>query len=124
MELPQEAKHRTTIYTASEESQENNMSILSPNLKFESLNWVASSPQPRDRTQSHRLHEPTFRICTTDPMTGHDNAYFMNHPSITDGNLTIYFDTEATRKAYEEIPLDHPNEHLPFPASDEDDRGG
>jgi hypothetical protein len=64
----------------------------SPNLNYESLNWVAGSPLPRDRTQSQRL--------------------------------TIYFDTEETRKAYKEMPIDHPNEHLPFPASDEDDRGG
>lgn len=100
------------------------MSTLSHTLKFESVNWIASSPLPRDQTQSQRLHEPTFRKFTTDPMTGHDNAYFMNHPSITDGNLTIYFDTEETRKAYQDMPLNHPNEHLPYPASDEDDRGG
>ena len=41
-----------------------------PGLKFESLNWVAADPMPRDQEQSHRLHEPEHRITTIDPMTG------------------------------------------------------
>lgn len=100
------------------------MSTLQPTLNFESLNWVATSPLPRDQTQSQRLHEPTYRRCTTDPMTGHDNLYYMDHPFVTEGDLIIYFDSEDTRKAYLDIPLDHPNGHLPFPATDDDDRGG
>ena len=100
------------------------MSTLSPTTKFESLNWVATSPLPRDQTQSQRLHEPTFRRYTTDPITGHDSVYFMNNPYLTDGDLTIYFDDESSRKAYQKIPFDHPNQVLPYPASDEDDRGG
>ena len=100
------------------------MPALSPNLKFESLNWVAGSPLQRDQTQSHRLHEPTYRICATDPMTNHEIKYYEGHPSIIEGDLTIYFDSEVTRNAYRKLPFNHPNEHLPFPASDEDDRGG
>jgi hypothetical protein len=100
------------------------MHALHPTIKFEFLNWVATDPLPRDQTQSRLLHEPTYRVCTTDPMTGHDIEDVTGHPSILNGNLTIYFDTEETRKAYQKIPLNHPNEHLPYPASDEDDRGG
>lgn len=105
------------------------MPIASPHntestIKFEYLNWVATSPLPRDKTQSHRLHEPKFRISTTDPMTGHDIDDAISHPSLVDGDLTIYFDTEATRKAFIEMPLNHPNHCLPFAPTDEDDRGG
>ena len=28
-------------------------------------------------------------------------------------NLTLYFETEATRKAYLALPIDHPNLRLP-----------
>lgn len=95
-----------------------------PAIKFESLNWVATGPLPRDMTQSSRLHEPNFRISTTDPMTSHDIEDVTGHPSLVDGDLTMYFDTEATRKAFLEMPLNHPNHCLPFAATDEDDRGG
>jgi hypothetical protein len=95
-----------------------------PALKFESLNWVASDPLPRDQAQSHRLHEPEYRINTIDPMTGDDIRDATSHPSLADGNLTVYFETEATRQAYLDMPVDHPNLHLPYPASEDDDRGG
>ena len=95
-----------------------------PAIKFESANWIASSPIPRDQTQSHRLHEPERRIDTIDPMTGNDIVDFANHPFLKDGNLPIYFETEQTRKAFLDLPIDHPNRCLPFPATDEDDRGG
>ncbi|MCU7797175.1 MAG: hypothetical protein KZQ73_05700 [Candidatus Thiodiazotropha sp. (ex Semelilucina semeliformis)] len=95
-----------------------------PTIKFEFLNWIASDPLPRDQTQSNRLHEPEHLINTIDPMTGDDIEDVTSHPSLEDGNLTIYFETEATRKAYNAMPVNHPNRCLPFPASDEDDRGG
>lgn len=91
---------------------------------FESLNWVASDPLPRDQAQSHRLHEPDHRISTIDPMTGDDIDDVATHPSLKDGNLTIYFETEATRRAFLNMPLNHPNEHLPYPPGDDADRGG
>ena len=95
-----------------------------PAIKFEYLNWVGSDPLARDQTQSHRLHEPEHRINTIDPMTGDDIDDVTHHPSLEDGDLTVYFESEATRKAYVDMPLDHPNARLPFPASDSDDRGG
>ena len=99
-------------------------SRTAPALRFGSLNWVASSPLARDQAQSHRLHEPEYRISTIDPMTGVDIEDVTGHPSLADGNLTIYFETEATRKAYLDFPINRPNLRLPFPAADGDDRGG
>ena len=96
----------------------------SPHIRFGELNWVASSALPRDQAQSNRLHEPVHRINTIDPMTGNDIEDVTSHPSLEDGNLTVYFETIDTRKSYLEMPLDHPNLHLPYPAADDDDRGG
>ena len=93
-------------------------------LKFEFLNWVAADPMPRDQTQSPRVHEPEHRINTIDPMTGNDIKDVTSHPSLEDGNLTVYFETEATRKSYVGRPIAHPNLHLPYPPADDDARGG
>ena len=57
-------------------------------------------------------------------MTGDDIDNVTSHPSLVDGNLTMYFETDATRMAYINMPLDHPNLHLPYPATADDDRGG
>jgi hypothetical protein len=57
-------------------------------------------------------------------MTGSDIENVTSHPSLKDGELTMYFETEGTRKAYLDMPIDHPNLHLPYPAKDSDDRGG
>lgn len=95
-----------------------------PVIKFEQLNWVATEAMPRDQSQSNRLHEPKFRICTTDPITGHEVDDIAHHPSLVDGNMTMYFETEKSRKAYQDMPLNHPYLHLPYPAADDDDRGG
>jgi hypothetical protein len=92
--------------------------------QFEFLNCVATDPLPRDQAQSHRVHEPGHRINTIDPMTGNDIKDVTSHPSLEEGDLTVYFETEATRKSYIDMPLDHPNLHLPYPSADGDDRGG
>jgi hypothetical protein len=118
-----------SLTSGGDESQEISMSTstlsrAAPAVKFEFLNWVATDALPRDQAQSRRIHEPEYRIGTIDPMTGHDIENVTSHPSLADGNLTIYFETEATRKAYLDLPIDHPNRCLPYPASDDDDRGG
>ena len=95
-----------------------------PVIRFGELNWIDSAPLPRDQAQSHRLHEPVHRINTIDPMTGSDIENVTSHPSLECGELTMYFATADTRKAYLDMPLDHPNLHLPYPAEDSDDRGG
>ncbi len=95
-----------------------------PAIKFENLNWLATDPLPRDKTQNQRLHEPAHRINMIDPMTGRDIEDVIHHPSLVDGSLTVYFETETTRKHYIDMPLTHPNLHLPYQATDDDDRGG
>ena len=92
---------------------------------FENLNWVASDDTlPRDREQSHRLHQPDHLINTIDPITSRDIENVETHPSIVDGNLTIYFESEKTRQAFRETPIDHPYAHLPDNFPKEVDRGG
>lgn len=78
----------------------------------------------RDKGQSRLLHEPNFRISNIDPMTGEDITNVLSHPSLVDGNLTIYFQSDHTRKDYINMPLNHPSLHLQFEASIDDDRGG
>ncbi|HPE81807.1 MAG: hypothetical protein KDI67_09175 [Gammaproteobacteria bacterium] len=95
-----------------------------PAIRFEYANWVASDPLPRDRTQSQLLHEPKYRIDTIDPITGKSIDDITGHPSLVDGNLTIYFETQATRQAYLDMPTNHPTLRVPFAATEEDDRGG
>jgi hypothetical protein len=67
---------------------------------------------------------PVQGALNLDPMTGHDIENVTSHPSLVDGNLTIYFETASTRTAYLDMPIDHPNLHLPYPPADSDDRGG
>jgi hypothetical protein len=130
VELAPEAAHNPQHYKRRPlQSQEITMLNVSPSpkaptIRFEFLNWVATDALPRDRTPSHRLHEPSFRTSTTDPMTGILISDVSGHPSVVDGDLTIYFETEATRKAYLDLPVDHPNLRLPYPGTDGDDRGG
>jgi len=71
-------------------------------------NYVATDPLPRDQSQSLRLHEPSQRLSTIDPITGNEIDDPEGHPYLVDGDLTIYFETEATRRAYTDIPVDHP----------------
>lgn len=75
---------------------------------FDSTNWVSSDPLPRDREQSRRLHEPTFLMSSIDPITGHDIMDRKGHPTIVDGNMTMYFESEETKQAYIDTPMDHP----------------
>lgn len=96
----------------------------SPAIKFEYLNWVSSAPLSRDQGQSQRLHEPTSRAPTTVPMTGNEIKNIAAHPCLEDGDLTVCFESEESRKAFVDMPVDHPNRNLPYPSSDEDDRGG
>ena len=75
---------------------------------FEAINYVTVGCLPRDAEQSRRLHEPESRITTIDPMTGHDITNIERRPYHIDGNVTMYFETEQTRQAYLDMPIDHP----------------
>jgi hypothetical protein len=91
---------------------------------FDSLNWIAEDPLPRDQEQSHRLHQPDHLVNSIDPITSRDIGNVAGHPSIVDGNLTVYFESEKTRQTYQETPIDHPYARLPDNPSEEADRGG
>jgi hypothetical protein len=93
-------------------------------VNLQHFDWHATDAMQRDMEQSHLLHEPKFRIMTTDPITGNDVENYMDHCSLMDGNLSIYFETEENCQKYQNMPFDHPNLRLPFPVTDEDDRGG
>jgi len=95
-----------------------------PAIRFEDLNWVATTPLARDQEQSHRLHEPGHLVNTIDPITGRDIWNLAEHPSIMDGNLTIYFESEESRAAFEKMQLNHPFSHFRSNPSEELDRGG
>ena len=99
-------------------------SVTAPTIRFEFLNWLSTDPLLRDQTQCQRLHEPEFLINTIDPMTGQDIEDVAHRPSLVDGKLTVYFETDETRQAYIDMPLNHPSQRLPYPAADDDDRGG
>lgn len=74
----------------------------------DSLNYVASDAMPRDRTQSSRLLEPTQMITTIDPISGRDIEDLAGKPYIVDGNIAMCFESEETRQAYLDTPMDHP----------------
>jgi hypothetical protein len=93
-------------------------------IRFEDLNWVATTPLARDKEQSHRLHEPDHLISTIDPITGNDIGDVRGHPSLVDGNLTIYFESEGSKTEYEHTPVNHPYEHSIGNPSNDIDRGG
>lgn len=75
---------------------------------FDALNYVGNDPLPRDAEQSHRLHEPEQMLSSIDPITGRDIEDLAGHPYLVDGNVTIYFESDATRQEYLEMPIDHP----------------
>jgi hypothetical protein len=85
---------------------------------YDSLNYVAMEPLARDQAQSRRLHEPNQMITTIDPITGRDIEDLAAKPYVVDGNMVIYFESEQTRQAYLDTPMDHPV-HLPDNPTDE-----
>jgi hypothetical protein len=88
------------------------------------LNWVGTDCLPRDREQSRRLHEPAHMDSSIDPITGHDIKNRASRPHFDDGNLTVYFESDATERAYHATPFNRPYAKLPGAPSNEDDRGG
>ncbi len=102
----------------------NLIQIQEPSLNFAPNAWDATEFMPRDQEQSRRLHEPTHMDSSIDPITGHDIENRASHPHLDDGNLTVYFETDATHLAYLATPFNHPYPRLPGKASTEDDRGG
>jgi hypothetical protein len=90
---------------------------------FNVANYVGTDPLPRDQTQSHRLHEPPQILTSIDPITGRDIEDLTGHPYLVDGNVTMYFETEATRQAYLDTPVDHPFHLVDNPTGEGYDEG-
>jgi len=86
-------------------------------------NYIATEPLPRDLTQSGRLHEPAQILSSTDPMTGVEIEDLAGHPYLVDGNVTMYFETEATRKEFMDMPIDHPFHLVDNPTDEGYDEG-
>lgn len=86
-------------------------------------NYVATDPLPRDQTQSLRLHEPTQMLSYIDPITGREIEDLSGHPYIVDGNMTMYFESEETRQAYLDMPVDHPFHLVDNPTDEGYDEG-
>lgn len=58
-----------------------------------------------------------MRICTTDPIAGHDVVNTATHPFVIEdggGNaLKIYFESEDSRRVYLDIPVEQPDRDPP-----------
>ena len=57
----------------------------------------------RDQIKRDLQHSQMFRIQTIDPITGREVSDYKTHPRWVDGDLTIYFETEMSKKAYIEL---------------------
>jgi len=49
-----------------------------------------------------------MRVETTDPITGRDVKDLEHAPSIVDGDLKIYFESEESRQIFLDIDVEHP----------------
>lgn len=90
---------------------------------FNVANHVATDPLPRDMEQSARLHEPERIQSSIDPITGRDIDDLSVHPFLVDGNVTLYFESEETRQAYLDTPIDHPFHLVDNPTDEGYDEG-
>jgi len=86
-------------------------------------NYAASDSLARDQTQSSRLHEPAQILSSADPITGREIEDLSGHPYLVDGNVTIYFESEATRQEFMEMPIDHPFHLVDNPTDEGYDEG-
>ena len=57
----------------------------------------------RDQIKRDLQHSQKFRIQTIDPITGREVSDYKTHPRWVDGDLTIYFETKISKKAYIEL---------------------
>ncbi len=60
-------------------------------------------------------------ISTTDPINGFNITSLKDRPHVVEGNdtnnLTIYFESKASLKAYLDIQVEHPEQDLSVPQS-------
>jgi len=57
----------------------------------------------------------SHRMVTTDPVTGHDIRGLERSPCTiergSEDELAIYFESEESKRAYMDIPIEHPIDH-------------
>jgi len=72
-------------------------------------------------------HPHFHRVEHTDPITGHTIVDTQGHPSVQEGDardgLTIYFDSETSKRTYEAIAVEHPEQGLRQTMSNDVDEG-
>ncbi len=90
---------------------------------YNAANYVGTDPLPRDQAQSSRLHEPEQMLTSIDPITGRDIEDLEGHPYLVDGKVTMYFESEETRQAYLDTPVDHPFRLVDNPTGEGYDEG-
>ena len=49
--------------------------------------------------------------------------YLTGHPYLVDGNVTMYFENEATRQEFLDMPIDHPFHLVDNPTDEGYDEG-
>ncbi len=90
---------------------------------YAAINYVGTDALPRDMQQSHRLHEPEAMLTAIDPITARDIDDLYGKPYIVDGNVIMYFESEATRQEYRDTPIDHPFHLIDNPYEDGEAEG-
>lgn len=90
---------------------------------FNVANYIATGAMPRDQTQSLRLHEPEQILSSVDPITGMEIEDLTGHPFLVDGNVTMYFESEASKQEYIDMPTDHPFHLVDNPTDEGYDEG-
>lgn len=51
-------------------------------------------------------------IINIDPVTGNDVQDYASHPSIEDGNVTIYFESEETKQTFLSLSARHTHRYF------------
>lgn len=90
---------------------------------FSAANYTGKDPLPRDAEPSRRLHEPAQLLTCIDPITGRDIGDLSGRPYLIDGNVVMYFESEETRQAYLDTPIDHPFRLVDNPYEDGEAEG-
>ncbi len=67
------------------------------------------------------------RLCTTDPISLHEVTDLEGKPYLVEGthynDLTIYFESEKNRQAYEDIPVECPGKDFSCDVGNNVDEG-
>jgi len=98
-----------------------NYPLAPPAITYNLLKSLSQAGLKRGKLQSSRLHLPTYRKSTINPMTSEGLKVKDDKLCMIDANLSVCFATVASRKAYQGLPTNSPNSRLPFTAANDDD---